>query len=696
MAPASSAACTSSAPDPRPSKAIYATPYDGWTAEQMLAHHRNRASVTYFPIADLDETARAKIDDVLENRFDLINERHHLPEPIDWLTNPSDDLEWQILLHKFYFGVGLGMAYKETGDRRYADKWVDLVSSWIDCVQPNLLAGTSPLNSELFVAVMGRRIQNWIYAHHYFVTEDRSAAVPADFHHRFIDSLRGQVNRLLGELAPSRNHRTIELSSIFLAAVVFPELREADEWRAFALEEILANMEADLLADGVQCELSTDYHHLVLRNYLIVRRLAKLNDIAVPARMDELLRRALDFSMHVHKPDGLVPSLSDGDVRSYLELLEQGAWLYDLPELRYVATRGQEGKAPTARSKGFPDSGYYVLRSGWGDAGEAFEDERYMVFDCGPLGEGNHGHLDVLSFELAAFGKSLVVDPGRYTYKETGPINWRVLFRGTAYHNTVLVDGRNQTRYVPGKRKFRIRGPAPEAALRAFVSEPGFDYLHGIAISHEYDAIHERKILFLAPDYWVVTDLLHSEREHDYDLLFHLSAGAQGRVESGSKAGTRYVVAPNLVLAQPQTNDVTLAIDKGFVSERYGQKEPAPVVRFSRRATSAVFHTVLYPYRGAAPAVSVRAIDVSGENGRDPLATALEITVEGEREQRSDLCYVGPEGSPGERVFGNCTYSRRYLVVRRDADCEIVRLHGDRLADVSMSAGQLNGEEGKR
>ena len=79
------------------------------------------------------------------------------------------------------------------------------------------------------------------------------------------------------------------------------------------------------------------------------------------------------------------------------------------------------------------------------------------MFDCGPLGEGNHGHLDCLSFELAAHGRSLVVDPGRYTYSEAGETNWRVHFRGTAAHNTVCVDGRNQTRYEPKPVKDKSR-----------------------------------------------------------------------------------------------------------------------------------------------------------------------------------------------------------------------------------------------
>jgi hypothetical protein len=95
---------------------------------------------------------------------------------------------------------------------------------------------------------------------------------------------------------------------------------------------------------------------------------------------------------------------------------------------------------------------------------------QHLVLDCGPLGEGNHGHFDALSFELAAHGRALVVDPGRYTYSEAGDVNWRVHFRGTAAHNTVCVDGRHQTRYAPKPIKEALApraGPVAPSHRRA-------------------------------------------------------------------------------------------------------------------------------------------------------------------------------------------------------------------------------------
>ncbi|MFQ5783923.1 MAG: alginate lyase family protein [Alphaproteobacteria bacterium] len=680
------------APDAYRSEAtIFTPPYDTWAPADILEHYRRHTSRRYFPVPDEGETRRDKIDGVLSDRFDFNNETHHLPPPTDWLTNPSRDLEWQILLHKFYYAVGLGIAFRETRDLRYLNKWIALTSSWIDEVEPEFLAGRSLLNGDKFAAVTGRRIQNWIYALYYFVSDDGRPAVPAEFHRRVLVSLHAQVNHLRDHLAEARNHRTLELYAIFLAAMAFPEMKGADEWLDFSLREIVANMHSDLLPDGVQCELSTHYHHLVLKNYLCVRRLAERNSIAVPPDMDAMMRKALDFALHVHKPDGSIPALSDGDVGSYRDLLDHGARIYGCPALRYVATKGEAGAPPPCRSKGFRDSGYYVLRSGWGTGAEAYDDERYLIFDCGPLGAGTHGHFDLLSIEVAAYGRSLVVDPGRYTYSHHGETDWRACFRGTAYHNTVLVDGMNQTAYAPGKKRYKISGPAPDHELRAFASRPGFDYLHGIARSYEYDAVHERKILFVCPEYWIVADLLRANRTHRYDLLFHLSDDACDRVVTCLEAGTRSITAPHLVLAQPEESDVSVVVDDGFVSPRYGKKLPAPVVRYSRHGRNAAFHTVLYPYRDEPPEISIREMAVWADDQGRPVADAQAfcITIERGDERFTDYCFLADSAPWRRRRFGAYVYDGSYLVMRLDAEGKVVRLHTSEGASLESSGSPV-------
>src|SRR4029077_8480509 len=96
---------------------------------------------------------------------------------------------------------------------------------------------------------------------------------------------------------------------------------------------------------------------------------------------------------HALVPDGGLPALSDADANGHLELLDLAERLLDGFDT-----------VPTARHVSVPRGGYLLPRSGWDD------DARFLIFDCGPLGEGGHGHYDALSFEAAADGARLVVD----------------------------------------------------------------------------------------------------------------------------------------------------------------------------------------------------------------------------------------------------------------------------------------------
>ncbi|MCG3117646.1 MAG: heparinase II/III family protein [Candidatus Manganitrophus sp. SA1] len=658
------------------------------TPEQVLTYYRARTEIDYFPVADENETAREKIDDILRNLFEFNHESHPLPDPIDWKTNPSRDVEWLILLHKFYYAVGLGMAYRETQDPRYAEKWMALTSSWIDSVALDFLPSD----------VAGRRIQNWIFAHYYFVTSGPTPAVSPDFYVKFLESIYRQVNHLCEHLTPARNHRTLELYAIFLAAVVFPEMKGAEEWLAISKSELLKNIQTDLLPDGVHCELSTDYHHLVLKNYLGIRKLAALNGIGMPGEFDSLIQKALTFSLYVHKPDGFIPSLSDGDVRSFLDLLAQGYRLYGSEELLYAVSKGKGGRPPALRSKGFPAAGYYILRSGRGNGAEPYEDERYLVFDCGPLGEGNHGHLDLLSIEVAAYGRSLIVDPGRYTYDESGETNWRARFRGTAYHNTVMVDGKNQTAYRFDKKRFKIKGPPPDREMKRFIFGRGFDYLHGIARSHEYEAVHERKVFFACPEYWIVSDHLIAQQPHDYDLLFHLSDEAHEKVSVSVKSDTLLVNSPYLVVAQALDPEIKLQVEEGYLSRSYGVKHPAPVLRFMRHGTNVSYHTVLYPYKDQAPGISVEALSVTDGSGGhcSEGASAFCITVTRNGERFCDYYFTARNEIGSNYLFDDLQYNGTFAFVRQDSDGKIIRTHAEPNRILSISGKTISPEDHQR
>jgi len=446
--------------------------------------------------------------------------------------------------------------------------------------------------------ITARRIQNWIYAWLRF--RAAGAVLTETLVDALLESLAAQVAFVRTHLTPERNHRTLELYALFIAALALPALDAAGELRAFAMEELTRNLREDILPDGVHREQSTHYHCIALRTYLGARQNAAQFGLAFPAGYDERLTRACEFALQCHRPDGGIPAFSDADTGGYQDLLALAAKLLDRPDFRYVASRGAEGTPPVRRSVSFPEGGYFIQRSGWGE-GRPFEDERFLMLDCGPLGAGGHGHYDLLSVELAAGGRPLIIDPGRYTYSDEAP-DWRRWFKGTAAHNTVVVDGLDQTPY----RRSKPRGAPAEGRLVGRWGGPGLDLIVGEALSPAYDARHVRSVLFVADEYWVIRDRLTAATTHAYDLRFHLTPDALGRTEVFLHCGQWVVRAPGLLL---RFDGATCPrIEPGWYAPTYGTRHEAPVISVPRQATDTEFLTLILPddNRGVIPSLEVR------------------------------------------------------------------------------------------
>jgi hypothetical protein len=487
----------------------------------------------------------------------------------------ADDEEWRIEWAKFSFGLDLAHAYRETGEDRFLDAWASLVEAWIARV---------PVDHDP-TDVIGRRLQHWISAWAAFAAAPGYPGLGGGLQDRLLESIDDQALYLRTNLTAERNHRTLELYALLVVALSLPQLDRDGDLLAFALCALHENLEADVLPDGVHVERSTHYHLVALRSFLAARENAGRLGLPLPPGYDERLAAACTFALHVHRPDGSIPAFSDADGGDYRDLLLLAGRLLERPDLTYTATAGAAGEPPAERCVSFPAGGYVVQRSGWGQDGTAFADERFLLLDCGPLGAGGHGHYDLLSLEVAAGGRPLIVDPGRYTYSEAGP-NWRRWFKGTAAHSTVCVDRLDQQPYRRGKP----RAPLARARLCSHVAVPGLDVVRAEAHSPAYEAVHERTVVFVAGAYWIVVDRLRGEVPHRYALRFQLAAEAQGRtVVEGC-----VVRAPGLALVLDEDHPPELA--EGWVSPLYGVKHRAPaVVAVHEGEPDATFVTLVHP-----------------------------------------------------------------------------------------------------
>jgi uncharacterized heparinase superfamily protein len=453
---------------------------------------------------------RELADDIAERgRFTIAGESRTLGLDPDWHSaDLPEDEEWRIEWVKFGWGLDLAHAGHE-------EAWRRLTTSWIAECAPG----------EDAAEVTARRVLNWIYAGQRFGALDAVA-----------DSLARQAEHVRANLAPARNHRTLELYALLIAGLAFPELDTLD----FALTELDRNLATDFHPDGVHREASTHYHAIALRSFVGARANLRRHGLAPPEGFDDGVARAQAFLAHCTRPDGTIPALSDADTGDYSALLPEAP--------------------PTERNASFRDGGYHVQRSGW-DA-----DARFLIFDCGPLGDGGHGHYDLLSFEAHGDGRPLVLDPGRGSYSEAPP-NRRRWFRSTAAHNTVTVDGLDQTPYTRG----RPHGPTAQGRLL----ERTGTVLAGEARSPAYEAVHTRRITFVDERRWVIEDELRGDREHRYDLRFHLPPGGDVdlRIEGAE----------------------TITTEPGWIAPRYGEYLDAPVVSAVAHGTHARFVTELTP-----------------------------------------------------------------------------------------------------
>ena len=175
-----------------------------------------------------------------------------------------------------------------------------------------------------------------------------------------------QVDHIATNLTSERNHRTLELFALLVVSLGLPVLDPGGARASRAWADLQDNLLTDVWSDGVHRERSSHYHLIALRSFLAARVNITRFGGHIPPAYDERLRAALRFGMHLHRPDGYVPALSDSDSESYLDLLELAADSLDDAGLRYVATRGREGTPPAERCADFPVGGYYVQRSGWG------------------------------------------------------------------------------------------------------------------------------------------------------------------------------------------------------------------------------------------------------------------------------------------------------------------------------------------
>ncbi len=354
--------------------------------------------------------ARFPVEELMEDRISIL----HSSKPMDWESTwefQDKSALWNFNLHYFEYLFPLVKAWKDTGEKRYLEKTVEMIGGWID----GNPAGRQPAWASYPTAL---RIVTWISYYGYV-----SEALAEDFREKFLSSLYRQYAHLSGHLEKDilGNHYFEDLKSLVIAALFFQDeavLRKA-------LTDFRAECREEILPDGVHFELSPMYHKIIFEGMLraaAALRSAGRADREIESYLQPMLDAAFSFE------DGLdrVPLFNDGgnNVAKSLDSL--------------VKTAGDAfGLTPRFRGR-FDAGGFYIFD-------RSISGHRWkLIVDAGQPGPKyipGHAHCDAMSFELFRDGKPIVVNCGTYAYQ----CEERSFFRSTAAHNTVMAEGTEQS-----------------------------------------------------------------------------------------------------------------------------------------------------------------------------------------------------------------------------------------------------------
>jgi hypothetical protein len=462
---------------------------------------------------------------------------------------------WELNRHQHL--VVLAQARMLTGEAQYSDEIGRQLTSWWE--QNPFLKGIN-WASALEVAF---RALSWLWIDH-LTGENLDNALRS----QILDSLYQHGAYLECNLSTYFSPNTHLLGEGVALHAIGVRLG-AVGWRTLGAKIVEEELERQVQADGSHFEQSTYYHVYALDFFVLHYLLA-----GRPESFEPVLRKMARFLSAVVGPECLLTCFGDDDggrlfhpygrrdefpratLATCAILFPDEELPINIEDLPVQAVWWLGGATAAAKAVGgrretrlFPNSGLASIET----AGA------HILMDGGPLGFGGagHSHADTLSVTARAGRRELLIDPGTFTYIADPQL--RNDFRGTAFHNTIRIDGLDQ---AEPKGPFRWEGK-PSVQVHQWQTEAENTFLDASCSYRGFT--HRRRLLSVGSELFLVLDeVTGAEGEHEIEQFWHL--GDPG-------------VA--ILFCDPGA----LRRENGVRSRVLGQQEAAPVVCASWRTS---------------------------------------------------------------------------------------------------------------
>ena len=597
------------------------------TVPRLTISSRNTFWLPSFP-KDLQGCYIQGADALVEGKITLFNNQiFNFSDPIAWNMDPLSstnaplifgkaidyrnpdlvgDIKYLWELNRHLHLVPLAQAYALTSEEKYLNCIKEHLDSWL--VQCPYLLGPNWCSS-LELAI---RLINWTFVWHYIGGMDSILFKGSEgvlLLKRLLAAIYQQVHFIVyhySRYSSANNHRIGEAAGVFISTVTWPYWKEFSNWGKFAQNILEKECILQNAPDGVNREQSTSYQQFVL-DFLIIAGLAGENSgshfssrywkriESMLVYIASLLDMRGNMPMIGDADDGYVVKLSqETDFCPYMSLLATGSILFNRYEFGLKAKKiddkshfllGEQAEkglgasrpepVPELLQRDFPHGGYYIL----GDCFET-EDEVKGIVDCGPLGYlslAAHGHADALSLCLSASGKEFLIDPGTYAYHTNE--NWRNYFRGTSAHNTIRVDGKDQS-VIGGRFMWLQKAKTRCLTWSSSKNRVFFKGVHDGYTRLKDPVTHYREVTYLKNrKLFIIIDEIDCKKEHLIEMFWHFSEGCL------------LELSDNVITATNQNKEINIKVDSkiknikiykgnfdkpmGWVSRSFDQKFPS-------------------------------------------------------------------------------------------------------------------------
>jgi uncharacterized heparinase superfamily protein len=462
---------------------------------------------------DLINNLKNKYQDISNNKFSFLNQTHQFEKEINWKRDKFDDL-WFFNLHYFDYLIDLSLYYLIQKDKNIYQQSKNIILSWIN--------HNDPADKSWHPYVISLRVVNWIK---YYLILKKEIEEDKKFKKKFLESIYLQLTVLYNNLEYhlGGNH-LLENGKTLIFAGIFFKNQQSSKWFSKGMEIIKDSLNQQILSDGGNYERSPMYHSIVLKDYLEIIHLLKINNKEYNNLELEKIKKMVDYLKELSHPDGEIALFND----SALEIADSPSSLFSLAAAvidynvldkknfdlyTYLLTAEKTTDININSSqqtlKSFPKTGYHRISD--------TKEDSYLIFDCGAVGpDGNpgHAHADTLSYEFSYKKKRWLVDSGTYSYHD----QLRNEFRATKAHNTVVIDDKNQSQVWS---KFRVAKRA-KAKSNFTVSNNDLIAVQGEHYGYQ-PLIHKRTVLFIKEQYWLIFDNILGSGKHQINNYLHFA-----------------------------------------------------------------------------------------------------------------------------------------------------------------------------